>query len=160
MAKKNKQIQTMMLNLYHKCVRNDAYEAMYQHVYNEFNKITIVETKVKDPQMQRINKLLHATRALETGLETFLDLYGLVPTLMRDHTMGSYMKKLQTPPSGRNTFSKIPSHMFAKGFSNNDSIRNKRNKYLHQADQYPTAQETKVFLDDIYKFYAAVLSLA
>ena len=160
MAKKNKQIQTIMLDLYRKCVGNAAREAMYQRVYNEFNKISIVETKVKDPQAQRINKLLHATRALETGLETFLDLYGLVPTQLKYHTMGSYMKKLQTPPSGRNTFSKISSHMFAKGFSNDDSIRNKRNKYLHQADQYPTPQETKVFLDEIYKFYAAVLSLA
>lgn len=160
MAKKNKIIETMMLDLSRKCAGNAKHEAMYQRVYNEFSKIDHVDTKVKDPQARRINKLLHATRGLETGLETFLDLYGLVPAELKYHTMGAYMKKLQSPPSGKHTFAKIPSTMFAMGSSNTDSIRNKRNKYLHQADQYPTLQETKVFLEEIYKFYAAVLSLA
>lgn len=160
MAKKNTQIETMMLNLYRLCLGNPDHEAMFQRVNNEFGKIACVEEKVKDPQARRIVKLLHATRGLETGLETFLDLYGCVPTEIKNHTMGAYMRKLQNPPSGAHTFSKIPSPMFAIGYGNDDSIRCKRNKYLHQADHYPTERETKMFLDEIFKFYSAVLNLA
>ena len=150
----------MMLNLYRLCVGNHVHEAMYNRVSHEFEKLAHVEEKVKDPQTRRITKLLHATRGLETGLETFLELYGCVPAEISRHNMGSYMCALQHPPRGARTFSVIPSPMFAKGHSNDDSIRRKRNKYLHQADQYPTEQETKVFLDEIIKFYSAVLSLA
>lgn len=70
-----------------------------------------------------------------------------------------YMVILKNPPSTSPTYGKIPSHVFAAGSSNKDSIRCKRNLYLHQAGMYPTDFETDRILEAVYKFYQQVLSL-
>lgn len=69
------------------------------------------------------------------------------------------MLKLKTPPQREPKYAKIPSHMFAAGFSNDDSIRCKRNLYLHQAGMYPTDNETKRIIESVFKFYQQVLAL-
>lgn len=158
-SKKDSAIQPMLLDLQRRCEGNPHLEEMARRVVNEFNKIHQVDSKVTDPDRRRLNKVLHAMRGLETGLETFLSIYGVAPAQNKDKNMGSYMIKLQHPPSAGKKYARIPGHVFAAGSSNNDSIRNKRNLYLHQADKYPTETETKKLIENVYKFYQQVLLL-
>lgn len=69
------------------------------------------------------------------------------------------MKKLQRPPSRGLTFAKIPGNVFNAGFAEPNGIRCKRNRYLHQADIYPTELETEKVIEEVYKFYQQVLNL-
>ena len=158
-SKKDNAIQSMLLDLQRRCKGNHDLEDMAHRVIDEFNKIYLIDKKVKDPDRRKINKILHAMRGLETGLETFLAIYGVAPSRSQDKSMGKFMKKLQTPPSRNPKYSRIPSHVFAAGFSNPDSIRNKRNFYLHQAGMYPTDNETKQIIESVFKFYQQVLLL-
>lgn len=158
-SKKDNAIQSMLLDLLRRCEGNPDLENMANRVVDEFNKIHQIDTKVKDPDRRRINKVLHAMRGLETGLETFLAIYNVAPRLPKDKSMGKFMKLLQQPPSRNPKYSRIPSHVFAAGFSNDDSIRNKRNLYLHQAGKYPSETEVKKIIESVYKFYQQVLLL-
>ncbi|WP_302992914.1 hypothetical protein [Parabacteroides goldsteinii] len=158
-SKKNNAIQSMLLDLLRRCEGNHDLEDMAKRVVDEFNKIHQIDTKVNDPDRRRINKILHAMRGLETGLETFLAIYGVAPSRPQDKSMGKFMLKLKTPPSKGPKYVKMPSHVFAAGFSNEDSIRCKRNLYLHQAGMYPTDKETKRIIESVYKFYQQVLLL-
>lgn len=72
--------------------------------------------------------------------------------------MGNYVKK-QQPQSKGLTLAKIPSNFFNAGFAEPNGIRYKRNRYLHQADLYPTEQETEKVIEEVYKFYQQVLNL-
>lgn len=158
-SKKDNAIQSMLLDLQRRCEGNHDLEDMAKRVVDEFNKIHQIDKKIKDPDRRKINKILHAMRGLETGLETFLAIYGVSPSRPQDKSMGKYMRKLQKPPSRGPKYSTIPSHVFAAGFSNEDSIRCKRNLYLHQAGMYPTDNETKKIIESVYKFYQQVLLL-
>ena len=158
-SKKDNAIQPMLLDLERRCAGYPNLQALARRVVNEFNKIHQIDSKVKDPDRRRINKILHAMRGLETGLETFLSIYGIAPTIRKEKNMGNYMKKLQRPPSRGLTFAKIPSNVFNAGFAEPNGIRFKRNRYLHQADMYPTEPETEKIIEEVYKFYQQVLNL-
>lgn len=158
-SKKDNAIQPMLLDLERRCAGDPNLQDLARRVVNEFNKIHQIDSKVKDPDRRRINKILHAMRGLETGLETFLSIYGIAPASPRDKSMGKFMKKLQRPPSRGLTFARIPANVFNAGFADPNGIRCKRNKYLHQADIYPTERETELVIQEVYKFYWQVLDL-
>lgn len=157
--KKDPAIQAMLLDLERRCNGNLILQDYAKRVTDEFNKICQIDSKVKDPDRRRINKILHSMRALETGLEAFLAIYNMVPTEIKDRSMGKYMKKLQHPPSRGIKFAPIPGDVFSAGFSEPDGIRCKRNKYLHQAGMYPSEPETQKVISEVYKFYSNVLNL-
>lgn len=87
-SKKDNAIQSMLLDLQRRCKGNQNLEDMAKRVVDEFNMIHQIDTKVKDSKRRKINKILHAMRGLETGLETFLAIYGVVPSSPQDKSMG------------------------------------------------------------------------
>lgn len=157
MANNNNQLQTFLFNLELICSNDDDSLEMVNRVKDEFRKYGVVDSDVKDPQGRRINKLLRISRAMETSMEAFLTKHHNCPTDMRKHTMGGYMNALYNPAVG--THSSLPSHVYAQGCTNRDSITDKRNKYLHQAGKYPSPNEVKHYFEDVLSFLAVMITL-
>lgn len=95
-SKKDNAIQSMLLDLQRRCEGTPDLEEMAKRVVDEFNKIHQIDKKIKDPDRRRINKILHAMRGLETGLETFLAIYGVAPSRPQDKSIGNAKTKNTT----------------------------------------------------------------
>ena len=97
----------MLLDLLKRCEGNPDLANMANRVVDEFNEIHQIDTKVKDLDRRGINKVLYVMRGLETGLETFLAIYGVAPRLPKDKSMGKFIKLLQQPSSRNPKYSRI-----------------------------------------------------
>ena len=83
---KNTQIDTIMLDLQRRCVGDATLESMASLVEDEFRRIFLVDSEVKSPDSRRINKILRASRGLETGMKTFLIKYNNCPANLQHQT--------------------------------------------------------------------------
>lgn len=156
---KNTQIDTIMLDLQRRCAGNAALESMASMVEDEFRRIFVVDSDVKNPESRRINKILRASRGLETGMKTFLLKYNNCPTELKHQTMGGFMDSLLHPATGA-THRPLPSPVYDAVSVRDGCIRKKRNEYLHQAGVYPTITATDRYIESVFQFYATILSLA
>lgn len=156
---KNTQIDTIMLDLQRRCAGNATLESMASLVEDEFRRIFLVDNEVNNPQSRRINKILRASRGLETGMKTFLMKYNDCPTDLQHQTMGGFMERLQHPAIGA-THSPLPSPVFDKVSVRDGCIKKKRNEYLHQAGVYPTTTATNSYIESVFQFFSTILSLA
>lgn len=160
MAKNNNtQIDTMMLDLHRRCAGDATLEGMASLVEDEFRRIFTVDSDVKSPDSRRINKILRASRGLETGMKTFLTKYNDCPADIQQQTMGGFMERLLHPEAGA-THQPLPSPVFDAVSKKDGCIRKKRNEYLHQAGVYPSTQATATYIESVFQFFATILTLA
>lgn len=98
-----------------------------------------------------LNRMLHATRAFDTGLRMFLEKHGgfrgEVPSI------GGYVKDLQKKRSSLNQLN----DNVAKRIK--EDVTNIRNKYMHSANSYPGKKETDQVLINILQYYTLILGL-
>ena len=156
---KNTQIDTMMLDLQRRCAGDATLESMASLVEDEFRRVFTIDSDVKSPDSRRINKILRASRGLETGMETFLTKYNNCPVDPQYQTMGGFMERLLHPDSGA-THRPLPSPVFDAVSVKDGCIRKKRNEYLHHAGVYPTTQATAQYVESVFQFFATILTLA
>lgn len=97
-------------------------------IKREFHQVTDVDT-VTPPQRKNILKILHATRALDTSLKTFLDHHGIANG---SYSIGQHLHQLNGHTKA--TLGKISNSERAKYQRTVVVIRN---THLHQADSYP-----------------------
>ena len=160
MAKNKKtEIDTLMLDFQRRCIGNATLEAMASLVEDEFKRVFSVDSDVKSPDSRRINKILRASRGLETGMKTFLTKYNNCPTDLQKQTMGGFMERLLHPNPGA-THRPLPSPVFNEVSKRDGCIRKKRNEYLHQAGVYPSTQATSSYIESVFRFFATILTLA
>lgn len=160
MAKNNNtQIDTLMLDLHRRCAGDATLEGMASLVEDEFKRIFSIDGDIKSPDSRRINKILRASRGLETGMKTFLTKYNNCPTDIQQQTMGGFMERLLHPEVGA-THRPLPSPVFDEVSKKDGCIRKKRNEYLHQAGVYPSTQATASYIDSVFKFFATILTLS
>ncbi len=146
--------ETLAIQLAAFCGGDVALETMSNDVIAEFERIENTERLIKDPNSQRLYKVLHATRGLDTGLELFLRKKGDLPLEMKNHHLRAYISRLSNPRSG--TYSKLNPHL-AKAA--NENIVHHRNRYVHKAGKYPDNILIKQLIPDIFSFYQIVLGL-
>ena len=158
MANNNNQISTFLFSLDCLCAGDTNLEQKVKLVRDEFNNYATVDSDVKDPRNRRLNKLLRASRAMETSMEDFLLKNNNCPADMRKHTMGGFIDALLRPQTGC-THSALPQPTYAKGSGNSNSIRNRRNTYLHQAGVYPLPLDVKKFNEDVIEFLSVMIAL-
>jgi len=111
-----------------------------------------VTTRVPQLQRRRILQVLHTTRALDCSLREFLTYHGIAP----GRSLGTFLTRLQNnhghpaiaplPAASRNRFQ--------------TRIVDPRNRYIHEADEYPaTDGETMRLLSEMHGCLVEVLSL-
>lgn len=146
--------ETLAIQLSSFCAGDVALEEMSNTVISEFERVEGTEKMVKDPGSQRLYKVLHATRGLDTGLELFLTKKGDLPAERKNHHLRAYIARLSNPRAG--TYSKLQPHL-AKAA--NENIVHHRNVYVHKAGRFPNNVLIKQLIPDIYAFYQLVLGL-
>lgn len=134
---------------------NRQAEAAAARVHTEWEMERNSNTIISDTDRAELNRVLHSTRAFDTGLRLFLDKYN--HTSADSHSIANYINDLQrgvTPATGfRQLNGNIPPKIQAE-------VTDKRNKYMHGAGNFPTKAETDFIVSSILKYYILVLGLA
>lgn len=146
--------ETLAIQLAAFCGGDITLDAMASDVIAEFERVEGTERMVKDPASQRLYKVLHATRGLDTGLELFLTKKGDLPAEMKNHHLRAYISRLSNPQAG--TYSRLLPHLAQAA---KDNIVHHRNVYVHKAGKFPNNVLINQLIPDIYAFYQLVLGL-
>lgn len=147
MAKSNKSTETLLIQLESLCTideQKDRYSDI-ESEHNIYNKVK-QRTKAND---QRLYRVLHVTRMLDTSLQLFLDIHGC----RHGHSIGEYLDDL----SRENTDLLRLNGYLRQRFK--EQIANVRNKYMHSSNQFPRENEVNALTSAIHECLQAVLNL-
>jgi hypothetical protein len=105
--------------------------------------------RLQPPKRQRFLQVMHASRALDTLLSLILKSHGLHPS----HGIGKMLRQLKAlPPAAQGYLDHNTSTAFIS------AIANKRNRYAHRANAFPTStQEVDRFVAEIHACMAMIL---
>ena len=150
--KSDKKIETVTLQLLSMCGRNQVLSAKAKDVQEEFKRVITVDGIVDNQNHLMLNKVLHATRAMDTGMRTFLELYNALPD---SHSLGAYL--IQLKRGKLNKFRQL-NQGIAKRIQS--GVVDKRNIYLHTSGRFPTKQEAEQLADDTLAYLQTIINLA
>lgn len=153
MAKKEKKLaSSVALQLMSMCEGNAAHLANATVVKDEFERADKVKDMVSNPQQLLLNQVLHTTRAMDTGMRTFLELNDVIPG---GYTMGSYLTELRRGKAGK--FGQLNGDLSKRI---QDNVVDKRNRFMHRAGAYPTKNEADQIAEDVASYLQTSLNLA
>ena len=93
-----KQANSVALQLISMCSGNADLSLRAQTVKDEFDRVDLVDGLVSSVQQRLLNKVLHTTRAMDTGMRTFLEINGVTPS---GYSMGNYLSDLRRGKTGK-----------------------------------------------------------
>lgn len=150
--RKKKLADSVSLQLLSLCNGNAPLMAKAEIVHQEFDRVKDVDSLVKNQQQQMLNKVLHSTRAMDTGMRTFLELFDAMP--VGQYAMGPYLSQLRKGKNGCfGRLNGVLSDRIQK------AVVDKRNKFLHAAGQYPTKAEAEQIVEDVESYLQTILNL-
>lgn len=148
-------IKTMLFQLDLFALGNRQAESAAAKVREEWEMERNCCSVISNRDRAELNRVLHSTRAFDTGLRLFLDKFN--HTSAGSHSIGSYIDDLQrniTPTTGfRQLNGNLPSKIQSE-------VTDKRNRYMHGAGNFPTKTEADFIVSSILKYYIIVLGLA
>lgn len=153
MGKREKKLaNSVALQLITMCSGDADLSLRAQAVKDEFDRVDLVDGMVTSPQQQLLNKVLHTTRAMDTGMRTFLEINGVTPS---GYSMGNYLTDLRRGKTGR--FVRL-----SGGLSDRiqEKVVDKRNIYMHAAGTFPSKSETAQIAEDVASYLQTILNLA
>ena len=112
-----------------------------------------VDKLVKNQSQLMLNKVLHSTRAMDTGMRTLLELYGAMPA--GQYSMGAYLVQFRKGKDGG--FGRLNGELSKRIQT---TVVDKRNRFLHAAGQYPTKSEAEQIIGDVESYLQTILNLA
>lgn len=146
-----KKIETLEFQLDSFVAGNNSLEQMAVKVKNEWYMEENSTSVVKDARRAELNRVLHSTRAFDTGLRIFLDKFGARTD--SSHSITEYVRDLQRNAAG---FKQLSGEVATKI---KDEVTNKRNTYCHASGAFPTKQEANFVISRILDYYTLVLGL-
>ena len=153
MGKKvNKQAASVALQLLSMCNGNAELMAKVQIVKNEFDRVDSIDSIVSNQQQLMLNKVLHTTRAMDTGMKTFLEIQGVIPS---GHSMGNYLSDLKRGKEGK--FGRLNGDLSERI---QNAVVDKRNRIMHVAGAYPTKSEAEQISSDVVSYLQTIINLA
>ena len=124
-------------------------------IKNEFDEMDKINLKPANRNRQNLYKILHATRMLDSGMKTFLQIYGKIPVNRNQWSLGGYLKVMKN--GGNGIFEKLNGNIADRIQEN---VIDKRNLFLHVAGKYPGIKETDDLINEICAAMQTVLNLA
>ena len=124
-------------------------------ISKEFNEIDKVNLKPANKNKQNLYKVLHATRMLDSGMKTFLQIYREIPANKNQWSLGGYLNVMKKGGGGK--FARLNGDT-AKRIQ--EDVIDKRNLFLHVAGKYPCNNDTNDLINDICAAMQTVLNLA
>ena len=152
MGKRKKKLgNSVALQFISLCGGNASLSLRAQAVKEEFDRVELVDSLVSNPQQQLLNKVLHTTRAMDSGMRLFLEINGVTPS---GFSMGDYLADLRKGKAGKFT-------RLSGGLSTRikESVVDKRNRYMHAAGAFPTKNETEQIAEDVASYLQTILNL-
>ena len=146
-----KKIETLKFQLDSFVAGNNPLEQMAVKVKNEWDMEENSTYVVKDARRVELNRVLHSTRAFDTGLCIFLDKFGARTD--SSHSISDYVRDLQRNATG---FKQLSGEVATKI---KDEVTNKRNTYCHASGAFPTKHEADFVISRILEYYTLVLGL-
>lgn len=148
-----KKISTLCFQLESSMSGNEHFLHKVDVIENEFELGESSSKCISDTQRQQLNRVLHSTRAFDSGLRLFLEKHGRLDVTL--HSIGNYIKVLQNVRTG-DRFRQLNGTDAA---NINTLITNERNKYMHAAGQFPTKAQADIIVGKILDYYQRILSL-
>lgn len=147
MAKSNKSTETLLVQLESLCT-TDVQRNRYNDIESEHRVYKNIDRRIKTDD-QRLYRVLHITRMLDTSLQLFLDIHGC----RHGHSIGEYLDDLSR---GSTPFLRL-NVCLKQRFK--EQIANVRNKYMHSSNQFPRENEINALTSTIHECLQAVLNL-
>lgn len=147
MAKTHKSTETLLVQLESLCTTNEQ-----KNRYNDIELENAIYNKVNQrikADDQRLYRVLHATRMLDTSLKLFLDMH----SCRHGHSIGEYLNDLS-----KNNIGLLPLNgNLKRRFKEN--IADVRNKYMHSSNQFPQESEVNELTNSIRECLQTILNL-
>lgn len=124
------------------------------HIKEEWTYEEDAKTLISDSRRAELNRILHATRAFDTGLWVFLEKFN--HRSKDSHSITDYVGDLQrgiTPSTG---FKQLSG---AVATNIKLEVTNKRNLYCHQSGEFPNKDEVNFVIAKILEYYNIILGL-
>lgn len=147
MPKSNKSTETLLVQLESLCT-TDEQKDRYNDIESEHNIYNKVERRAKAND-QRLYRVLHATRMLDTSLKLFLDIH----SCRHGHSIGEYLDDLSR---GSADLSRLNGYLKQRF---KEQIANVRNKYMHSSNQFPRENEVNILTCSIRECLQVILNL-
>lgn len=148
---KKRQVESISVQLISLCQGNADAEVRANLVKEEFDRVSIVDNMIRSEEQKRLNKVLHATRAMDTGMRAILDRFAVVPG---QKSMGGYLAEFRRGKNG--CFSRLNGDLSQRI---QDDVVEKRNVFMHAAGQYPTPAQMTQMLGDVNSYMQTIINL-
>lgn len=153
MGKKNKKLaSSVALQLIAMCGSDNALLRKAEIVRDEFDRVNVVSSMINKQEQILLNKVLHTTRAMDSGMRTFLEINGVTPC---GYTMGSYLTELRKGKDKK--FGRLNGYLSQRI---QEDVVDKRNKYMHAAGSFPSKKEADQIAEDVASYLQTILNLA
>lgn len=129
-------------------------EEMARKIKGEWEMEEDVYSVVRDSKRQELNRVLHATRAFDTGLRMFLEKFHHVGP--NSHSIMEYVNDLQRnihPGTGFKQLDGNIAPLIKK------EVADKRNSYCHASGAFPKKREADFVISRILHYYILVMGL-
>ena len=150
MSKKKKR-DSISVQLISLCQGNATATSRANLVKEEFERVELVDSMIKNEEQKRLNKVQHATRAMDTGMRAILDRYAVIPG---QKSMGGYLAEFRKGKSG--CFARLSVSLSQRI---QDDVVEKRNIFMHAAGQYPTPAQMTQMLSDVNSYLQTIINL-
>lgn len=153
MRKRNeKSADSVALQLMSMCKGNAMLIDKAKLVMDEFKTINAVDNIVRNQNHLMLNKVLHATRAMDTGMRTFLELNQSMPN--GQYSMGAYLVALKK--GKKNRFARLNGKLSDRIQT---SVVDKRNTFVHAAGKFPSKREAEQLAQEVVSYLQTILNL-
>ena len=129
-------------------------EDMSAKVNVEWDMEQNATTVINDIARAQLNRVLHATRAFDTGLRLFLDKFGARSAT--SHSISDYVSDLQRNARPASGFNQLSGTIAT---SIQTEVTNERNRYCHAAGAFPTKAESDFVVGRILEYHSLVMGL-
>lgn len=153
--KLSKKIETRILENEAFACGNHVLEAIANNIAIEFEVQEDTSKKLPEDSRSNLYRVLHSTRAFDSGLRMFLEKHGRVPAEPREHSLGGYLHALQHL-DGYTGFNQLDGNTAS---SIQREIVDGRNVYAHAAGKFPTKEEADYMIAQILTYYNQIYSL-
>lgn len=129
-------------------------EDLARKIKGEWDMEEDAYTIVRDSRRAELNRVIHATRAFDTGLRMFLDKFHHRGA--NSHSISDYVRDLQNNVTARTGFHQLPGTLSPLIQT---EVTDKRNAYCHASGAFPTKGEADFVISRILHYYILVLGL-
>lgn len=129
-------------------------EDMARKIREEWEMEEDALTVVHDSRRAELNRVIHATRAFDTGLRLFLDKF--YHRGANSHSISDYVRDLQKNVTVRTGFTQLSGTIAPLIQA---EVTDKRNAYCHASGAFPTKGEANFVISRILHYFNLVYGL-